>query len=289
MCDAWLASRCGEGRLTCAFWPSVRMNSSSDRSTKCCLPSFEVEFLVESRPLARRLHDAEIAILQPAIPGASTPTSKPTSPRIPASSSKTTDDAASRKSSRPSAMPAARSSTCSTQASGRPTAAPKTRRRTTARSTHLELSELLRPTLVTELSRSMTRARVQQYQRYFADADQRPDPPPQRSRPGRAGQRPGAAQPAAADQDDRDHRRDAGCDAAGEPADGEHARHPGRADHAGVVRGVRPGRDGRRAAALLRRPARSRRPGRSTITRSNRATARSSRTSAPTTARPRPF
>ena len=37
--------------------------------------------------------------------------------------------------------------------------------------THLDLSELLRPTLVTELSRSMTRARVQQYQRYFADAD----------------------------------------------------------------------------------------------------------------------
>ena len=37
--------------------------------------------------------------------------------------------------------------------------------------THLDLPELLRPTLVTELSRSMTRARVQQYQRYFADAD----------------------------------------------------------------------------------------------------------------------
>ena len=37
--------------------------------------------------------------------------------------------------------------------------------------THLELAELIRPTLVTELSRSMTRARVQQYQRYFADAD----------------------------------------------------------------------------------------------------------------------
>ena len=33
------------------------------------------------------------------------------------------------------------------------------------------LAELIRPTLVTELSRSMTRARVQQYQRYFADAD----------------------------------------------------------------------------------------------------------------------
>src|SRR5262245_32762939 len=37
--------------------------------------------------------------------------------------------------------------------------------------THLDLPELLRPTLVTELSRSMTRARVQQYQRYFMDAD----------------------------------------------------------------------------------------------------------------------
>src|SRR4051812_48354291 len=37
--------------------------------------------------------------------------------------------------------------------------------------THLDLPELIRPTLVTELSRSMTRARVQQYQRYFADAD----------------------------------------------------------------------------------------------------------------------
>ncbi|HEX6324901.1 MAG TPA: DHH family phosphoesterase, partial [Vicinamibacterales bacterium] len=35
----------------------------------------------------------------------------------------------------------------------------------------IELAELIRPTLVTELSRSMTRARVQQYQRYFADAD----------------------------------------------------------------------------------------------------------------------
>jgi len=37
--------------------------------------------------------------------------------------------------------------------------------------THMDLAELLRPTLVTELSRSMTRARVQQYQRYFDDAD----------------------------------------------------------------------------------------------------------------------
>jgi nanoRNase/pAp phosphatase (c-di-AMP/oligoRNAs hydrolase) len=37
--------------------------------------------------------------------------------------------------------------------------------------THMDLAELLAPTLTTELGRSLTRARVQQYQRYFADAD----------------------------------------------------------------------------------------------------------------------
>jgi nanoRNase/pAp phosphatase (c-di-AMP/oligoRNAs hydrolase) len=36
---------------------------------------------------------------------------------------------------------------------------------------HLDLAALLSPTLTTELGRSLTRARVQQYQRYFADAD----------------------------------------------------------------------------------------------------------------------
>jgi nanoRNase/pAp phosphatase (c-di-AMP/oligoRNAs hydrolase) len=37
--------------------------------------------------------------------------------------------------------------------------------------THLDLAELLAPSLTTELGRSLTRARVQQYQRYFADAN----------------------------------------------------------------------------------------------------------------------
>jgi nanoRNase/pAp phosphatase (c-di-AMP/oligoRNAs hydrolase) len=36
---------------------------------------------------------------------------------------------------------------------------------------HLDLAALLSPALTTELGRSLTRARVQQYQRYFADAD----------------------------------------------------------------------------------------------------------------------
>jgi nanoRNase/pAp phosphatase (c-di-AMP/oligoRNAs hydrolase) len=37
--------------------------------------------------------------------------------------------------------------------------------------THLDMAELLSGSLTTELGRSLTRARVQQYQRYFADAD----------------------------------------------------------------------------------------------------------------------
>jgi nanoRNase/pAp phosphatase (c-di-AMP/oligoRNAs hydrolase) len=37
--------------------------------------------------------------------------------------------------------------------------------------THLDLAELLTQSLTNELGRSLTRARVQQYQRYFADAD----------------------------------------------------------------------------------------------------------------------
>ena len=89
----------------------------------------------------------------------------------------------------------------------------------------------------------------------------RADHAAQRSRSRRDGQRPGAAQRPAPHQDHGDHRRDPGRDAAGEPADGQPARHPRRGDHAGVAQGIRPHRDGRRAAALLRRPDRPRRPG----------------------------
>ena len=84
---------------------------------------------------------------------------------------------------------------------------------------------------------------------------QGPHPAAQRSGSRRARQRAGAAQPAAADEDDGHHRRRPGRDAAGEPAHGEHARHPRRADHAGVVRRVRADCHRRRAAALFRRPA----------------------------------
>ena len=105
----------------------------------------------------------------PATRGASIPTSKPTSPPAPVSSSKTTAAAALKK-----VLAAIRDAGGTLVYVLHTTRVEE--RRTAARAefpdvTHLELPELIRPTLVTELSRSMTRARVQQYQRYFADAD----------------------------------------------------------------------------------------------------------------------
>ena len=164
------------------------------------------------------------------------------------------------------------------------------RRRDTERAalrdvTHLELAELIRPTLVTELSRSMTRARVQQYQRYFADADRvlillHNDPDPDALASGLAlrnllrrtkttaiiGAMQGVTRP-------------------GEPAHGEHARHPGRAGHR--RRRCRSSSASRRStcsrttsAGCSTAPTWS-----STTIPSSRATAPCSRTSAPTTDR----
>ena len=219
------------------------------------LPSFEVDFLVESRPLARRLHEAGINIT------AGDPRRVDTYLKADISPSTCFIVQNNGRRSVRKILSAIR------DAGGTLTyvlhTGPQNQKAADELKAEftdladLELAELIRPTLVTELSRSMTRARVQQYQRYFADADKRPHPAAQRSRSRRARQRAGAAQPAAADEDHGDHRRRAGRDAAGEPADGEHARHPRRADHAGVVRRVRADRHRRRAAALFRRPARS--------------------------------
>ena len=56
----------------------------------------------------------------------------------------------------------------------------------------------------------------------------RADSPAQRSRSRCDGERPGAAQPAAPHEGHGHHRRDAERHAAGEPADGQPARHPRR-------------------------------------------------------------
>ena len=84
------------------------------------------------------------------------------------------------------------------------------------------------------------------------------DPPASRSRSRRDGQRPRRAQPAPPHEDDGNHRRHAGGDASRESADGEPARHPRGDDHGRRPEDVRPRRSRRRPAPLLQRPRRSR-------------------------------
>ncbi len=131
------------------------------------LPSFEVDFLVESRPLARRLHDAGIEVT------AGDPRRVDTYLKADISPNTCCIVEDSGKKSIKKVVDAVRDAggtlvyvlhTGKRAANGRADA-------DGSEVTHLSLSELLRPTLITELSRSMTRARVQQYQRYFADAD----------------------------------------------------------------------------------------------------------------------
>lgn len=133
------------------------------------LPSFEVDFLVESRPLARRLHDAEIQ--------ASAGDPRRVDTYLKADITPTTcflvEDNGRRSIKKIlAAVRDAGGTLIYVLHTGEATS--KTSEAVKAEFpdvTHLALSELLRPTLVTELSRSLTRARVQQYQRYFADAD----------------------------------------------------------------------------------------------------------------------
>jgi nanoRNase/pAp phosphatase (c-di-AMP/oligoRNAs hydrolase) len=134
------------------------------------LPSFEVDFLVESKPLARRLHDAGIQ--------ATAGDPRRVDTYVKADISPCTcfivEDNGRR--SIKKVLSAVR------DAGGTLIYVLRTGGTTSAKHadalkaefpdvTDLELSEVIRPTLVTELSRSMTRARVQQDQRYFADAD----------------------------------------------------------------------------------------------------------------------
>jgi nanoRNase/pAp phosphatase (c-di-AMP/oligoRNAs hydrolase) len=133
------------------------------------LPSFEVEFLAESKPLVRKLHDAGIT----AIAGDPRRLDTYLKADISPNTCFIVEDNGRR--SIKKTLAAVR------DAGGTLVYVVRTGPRAgkTADSlksefpdvTELDLSELIRPTLVTELSRSMTRARVQQYQRYFADAD----------------------------------------------------------------------------------------------------------------------
>jgi nanoRNase/pAp phosphatase (c-di-AMP/oligoRNAs hydrolase) len=134
-------------------------------------PSFEVDFLVENRQLARRLHDAGLAI------AAADPRRLDT--YLKADITPTTcfivEDNGRRSIRR---IVTALRNAGGTLIYVLHTAPPGPRQRSaeTLKTefpdlTHFDMPELVRPALVTELSRSMTRSRVQQYQRYFADAD----------------------------------------------------------------------------------------------------------------------
>ena len=132
------------------------------------LPSFEVDFLVESRPLARRLHDAGIE--------ASAGDPRRVDTYIKADISPTTcfilEDNGRRSLKKVlGAIRDAGGTLVYVLHTGHTNGRVDAAKAEFPDVTHLDLPELIRPTLVTELSRSMTRARVQQYQRYFADAD----------------------------------------------------------------------------------------------------------------------
>jgi nanoRNase/pAp phosphatase (c-di-AMP/oligoRNAs hydrolase) len=133
-------------------------------------PTFEIDFLVESKPLARKLHDAGIH--------ASAGDPRRVDTYLKADISPSTcfivEDNGRRSIKKVlAAVRDAGGTLIYVLRTGSPAAArhAEALKAEFPDVTDLELSELIRPTLVTELSRSMTRARVQQYQRYFADAD----------------------------------------------------------------------------------------------------------------------
>ena len=133
-------------------------------------PTFELDFLVESRPLARRLHEARINV--------TVGDPRRVDTYLKADISPTTcfivEDNGKR--SPKKILSAIRDAGGTLTYVVHTGAGVKPRNSEALKAefpdaADMDLSELIRPTLVTELSRSMTRARVQQYQRYFADAD----------------------------------------------------------------------------------------------------------------------
>jgi nanoRNase/pAp phosphatase (c-di-AMP/oligoRNAs hydrolase) len=131
-------------------------------------PSFEAEFLVESRPLARRLHDAGVNVTVGDL--------RRTDTYLKADLTPTTcvlvED---------NGRPGLRKTLAAVRDAGGTLVyvigmnGGNGRREDDVRSafpevSYLSMAELVGGPLVTQVSRSLTRARVQQYQRYFSDA-----------------------------------------------------------------------------------------------------------------------
>ncbi|HEY0876455.1 MAG TPA: DHH family phosphoesterase [Vicinamibacterales bacterium] len=133
-------------------------------------PTFELDFFVESRPLARRLHEAGINVTVGDPRRVDTYLKADISP----STCFIVEDNGRR--SPKKILAAIRDAGGTLTYVVRTGAGVKPRASEALKAefpdvADMDLSELIRPTLLSELSRSMTRARVQQYQRYFADAD----------------------------------------------------------------------------------------------------------------------
>src|SRR6266536_1855868 len=134
------------------------------------LPGFEVEFIVEHRPLARRLHEAEVSVTV----GDPRRTDTWVQADLGPSTCVIIEDNGKR--SLKKILEAVR------DAGGTLVYILGIGKEATGRradefhaefpdATYLAMSELFGGPLLTEFSRSLTRARVQQYQRYFSDAE----------------------------------------------------------------------------------------------------------------------
>jgi nanoRNase/pAp phosphatase (c-di-AMP/oligoRNAs hydrolase) len=133
-------------------------------------PSFETEFLVESRALAKRLHDAGVNVAAGGLHRTDTYLKADLTP----TTCVVVED---------NGRPGLRKTLAAIRDAGATLvyvlgmgAGAGTRREDELRAafpevSYLTMAELFGAPLVSQISRSLTRARVQQYQRYFADAD----------------------------------------------------------------------------------------------------------------------
>src|SRR5919107_2245818 len=134
------------------------------------LPGFEVEFIVENRPLARRLHEAEVTVTV----GDPRRTDTWLKADLGPSTCVIIEDNGKRN---PKKILEAVRDAGGTLVYVLGIGAESTGKRADEFHTefpdvsYLSMSELFGGPLLTEFSRSLTRARVQQYQRYFSDAD----------------------------------------------------------------------------------------------------------------------
>jgi nanoRNase/pAp phosphatase (c-di-AMP/oligoRNAs hydrolase) len=137
-------------------------------------PQFEVDFLVDSRPLARRLHDAGVAITAGDLRKTDTYLKAGVSPHTCVI---VEDNGRQSLKGVLQAITGAGGTLVyllATPMGGDPRSAAKREEHLRAQFPELgflSFAELVGGPLVTEVSRSLTRARVQQYQRYFNDAD----------------------------------------------------------------------------------------------------------------------